>query len=107
MEYLIEHHPWAKIGIIVTNGISGNPGRYAAFEPVARDIAKKWGVGYLDLQQDYTVPLTLDVNYRTGLSDTVKSLRNAQYYVSDSNHHPNLKAHEYQSTFIENWLRSL
>lgn len=44
---------------------------------------------------------------RPDASDAVKALRNAQFYISDSNHHPNTLAHEYESYFIEKWLLTL
>ena len=37
----------------------------------------------------------------------VAQLRWNYFRVSDTNGHPNEKAHEYQSTFIENFLKSL
>jgi hypothetical protein len=41
------------------------------------------------------------------VSEKARALRNAAFMVSDTNAHPNAKAHEYRSTFIENFLRSL
>lgn len=41
------------------------------------------------------------------LNEKAKTLRNKAFYVTATNSHPNIEAHKYQSTFIENWLRSL
>lgn len=101
MEYLITNHPYAKIGIIVTNGSAPR------FTEAIRNIAKKWGIPTLDLEMDYNVPLMIRATERPELCDKVIQLRRDAFKVSQTNTHPNVKAHEYQSTFIENWLRSL
>ena len=101
MEYIITNHPYAKIGIIITNG--SNP-KYTEAE---RNIAKKWGIPYLDLEMGYNVPLMHRAVERPELCDKVKELRMNSFRISRTNTHPNVKAHEYKSTFIENWLRSL
>lgn len=104
MEYLITNHPTAKIGIIITNGLNGDGGEeYAEAE---RAIAKKWGVPYLDEDKGEQVGLIFRSN-RTDVNDIVKNLRFNEFKVSDTNGHPNVKCHEYESTIVENWLRSL
>ena len=98
LEYLIEHHPFAHIGIIVTNGSN------AAYEDAIRAVAKKWGIPYLD-----EVELMHRAG-RDGVCDRAKALRQAAFVVSATdpvNLHPNTAAHYYESTFIENWLRTL
>ena len=103
MAYLIEHHPNAKIGIIISNGCDTT-----AYPIATRAIAKKWGVSYLDINGDYKVPLMLRTNEKTDVSPTVlQAILERQSVVYPSNQHPNVDAHEYQSIFIENWLRSL
>ena len=101
LEHIITTHPYAKIGIIITNG--SNP-KYTEAE---RNIAKKWGIPTLDLEMDYNVPLMHRATERPELCDKVKQLRMNSFRISSDNTHPNVKAHEYESTFIENWLRSL
>lgn len=104
LEYIITNHPWAKVGIIITNAIATG---YTNYIEALKNVAKKWGIPYLDLQSDYSVPLVLDVVGKTDVCATAKALRNNQFYVSESNHHPNVRAHKAISTVIENWMRSL
>jgi len=53
------------------------------------------------------VPLIFGRETNLGLSETAYSLRNDAFSVSTSNPHPNIKAHEYESTFVEDFLRRL
>lgn len=41
------------------------------------------------------------------LNPKVAELRNATFYNADGDAHPNDKGHEWRSTVIENWIRSL
>mgnify|MGYP003237890579 CR=1 FL=1 len=41
------------------------------------------------------------------LSTTAKQLRNDAFKLALYNGHPGLRAHEYRSTIIENWMRGL
>ncbi len=101
LEYLITNHPYAKIGIIVTNGCA-----FPHTEAI-RKVARKWGIPYLDVAGDYQIPLMHRVEEKSEICQKAIDLRMKHFIVCDSNKHPNIKAHEYQSTFIENWLRSL
>lgn len=102
LEHLIVNHPFAKIGIIITNGSSKK------YTDAERAISRKWGIPYLDMEADYQhVPLMQRVTERTEVCQKALELRKKAFAVSDSNTHPNAKAHEYESTFIENWLRTL
>lgn len=102
LEHLITNHPFAKIGIIITNGSSKK------YTDAERAISRKWGIPYLDMEADYQhVPLMQRVTERTEVCQKALELRKKAFAVSDSNTHPNAKAHEYESTFIENWLRTL
>ena len=56
---------------------------------------------------DPQVPVLMYRENELALDKTAGDLRYNTFRVSASNGHPNLKAHEYQSTFIENFLRSL
>lgn len=104
LDYLAENHPWAKIGIVVTNGSTSE------FTNAIRQVSRKWGIPYLDLEQDYQIPLMFRVTEKNDTVSTIRNRKKSQMSVSNVepyNLHPNLKAHEYQSTFIENWIRSL
>ncbi len=99
LEWIITNRPYAKIGIIITND-----GK-AEYRNAEREIAKKWGIPYLDLMGDDKVPVLW--SREDGMTSEVNSLRGNAFKVSSTNGHPNVKAHEYMSTFIENFLRSL
>lgn len=105
MNYLITNFPNAKIGIIVSNGIS----QLDYVTPVI-EIAHKWGVPYLNESNDPNVPLLIRT-LRADVSASVKNLRDNNWFVSTTvgseNHHPNATCHEYESTIVENFLRSL
>ena len=101
LEYLITHHPYAKIGIIVPNGCT------RPYTDAIRAVARKWGIPTLDLPGDYAVPLLNRVADKDEICETARRLRNEAFSVSEKNRHPNVKAHEYESTVIEHWLRSL
>lgn len=99
LRYLIEKYPYTKIGLIVSNSYLSEE-----FRTAIKEVGVKWGVPCLDLMDDPGVPMTLS---RTGACSEAVSLRKAQFEVSSSNGHPNIKAHECQSTYIEHFLRSL
>ncbi len=102
LQYLIEHHPYAKIGIIVTNGT-----RVDVFKQAIRDVALKFGIPTLDMVKDSQVPPIFERDASLGYSSVIQGIRSNAFRVSETDGHPNPKAHEYESFFIENWLRSL
>ncbi len=101
LEHLITQYPYTKIGIIIPNGCTHS------YTDAIRKVARKWAIPYLDIPQDYNVPLLNRVHEKDEACETVLKVRNAKFAVNEKNTHPNAKAHEYESTFIENWLRSL
>lgn len=101
MEYLITNHPYAKIGIIITN--SGK----AEYREAEREIARKWGIPFLDMMGDEHIPPIFGRESNLCLSSVANNLRRNSFIVSSSNGHPNQYAHEYESTFIEEFLRRL
>lgn len=110
LSYLIENHPNAKIGIVVSNSMKASVAKEFALATI--NVAKKFGIPYLDLLSDDNIPYFL---YQRGgtkentVSSIVKNMRNNYYAVPNSSNgeHPNDKAHLFESTIIENWLRSL
>lgn len=101
---LITLYPYAHIGILVSNGMDTDEHVKATIK-----MAKKWGIPYLNLDSGYDVPLLNRTRQgcRTETCVEAISIRNKQYRVSETNAHPNHLVHKYQSTFIENFLRSL
>ena len=102
MNYLITNYPNAKIGIIVSNGMTSNDFINAEIE-----IAKRYGVAFINETTDNNVPLLIRT-MRTDVLQSIKTLRNNTWEVlPGTNSHPNAKCHEFESTIIENFLRSL
>lgn len=101
MSYIIENYPNAKIGIIVSNGCDS-----ADYPNATRNIAKKYGIPYLDEVEGENVPLLIRAN-RTGVPSSIQNIRNIAFRVTSTNLHPNVACQEYESTFVENFLRTL
>lgn len=101
--YLLENHPFAHIGIIVSNGCDTDEYRVAEIA-----IAKKYGIPYIDLNGDERTPFML----RSTNNSILTSVRNMRTRLQSidyegGNLHPNKDAHEFQASFIETWMRSL
>lgn len=101
LEYLIAHHPYAHIGILVSNGCETDDYRLATIE-----VAKKWGIPYIDLNGDERTPM-MHRSTNPAHCDRAKELRMEAFKVGGRNSHPNIKAHLYESWFIEDFLRTL
>lgn len=102
MAYLIENYPNAHIGIIASNGCET-----ADYPNAEITIAQKWGVPYIDLNGDDRTPMMIR-STNSNITPSAKTMRNQAFTVNYGvNNHPSAAAHEYQSTFIENWLRGL
>ena len=104
LAYLIEHHPFAKIGILVTNGCEG----IDDYRTKTIAIAERWGLPWLDENGEARCPAMIRSS-NPNVLQTVKDLRRTQQAadLSQGNTHPNVAAHEFESTFIEAFLRSL
>lgn len=98
LRYLIEKYPFTKIGLIISNSYLSQE-----FRAAIKEVGVKWGIPCLDLMSE-NCPMTLS---RSGACAEAINLRKSQFEVSETNGHPNIKAHEYESTFIEHFLRSL
>ncbi|WP_026524732.1 SGNH/GDSL hydrolase family protein [Butyrivibrio sp. MB2005] len=101
LAYLIKNYPNAKIGILVSNGCETDDYRIATIS-----CAKKWGIPYIDLNGDERTPAMIR-STNPDISSEVKNARLIAWRVSADNAHPNADAHRYESTYIENFLRSL
>lgn len=103
--YLIENHPTARIGIIMSDAWIPQ-----SYYTTLKEICEWWGIPLLDLGGDPNVPV-MNGGRRAGsglvLNPKVAELRNATFYNADGDAHPNDKGHEWRSTVIENWIRSL
>lgn len=101
LEHLVTNHPFAKIGVIITNGAKKE---YADAEIA---VCEKWGIPYLNEAYGKDIPLMLRSN-RSEVSEVAKNVRNSAFSVKwGTNNHPNAKSHEFESTIVEAWLRTL
>ena len=102
LTWLITNRPNAHIGIIVSNGVDN-----VNYRNLTIAIAKKYGIAYIDLNGDERTPAMI----RTVNPDIPQAVRTAlinKWAVEVGvNTHPNTDAHEYESFFIENFLRSI
>lgn len=105
LEYLITNHPTARIGVVMSD--AWMPQTYFT---TLKEICEWWGVPLLDLGGDPNVPVMND-GRRAGcgltLNPKVAELRNATFYNAEGDAHPNDLGHEWRSTVIENFIRSL
>ena len=108
MNAIITAHPLAKIGIIVTNGLTshGDQPNNSYYANAIIQIAAKYGIPTLNEWNDPNVPL-LNRTGRTDVISEIKTIRNNTFRVGSDNTHPNYLAHEYESTFVEDFLRRL
>lgn len=108
MSEIINDHPLAKIGIIVTNGLANHNDQpnNSYYADAIINIAKKYGIPTLNEWNDDNVPL-LNRTGRINVASTIKEIRNTTFRVSSDNTHENYLAHEYESTMIEDFLRRL
>ena len=104
--WIMNNIPKAKVGIIIADGWM--PTRIADAE---RAIAEYWCVPCLDLKYDPDVPLGISGDIasvpqvRPNTSSLAQAQRNSVF--ADQSTHPNADAHEYRSTFIEAWMKTL
>lgn len=102
LSWLINNRPNAHIGIIVSNGCDSDLYRQATIA-----CARKWGIPYIDLNGDERTPFMLRSTNQE-IQASVRNKRTMEQAVNyPNNMHPSVFAHEYQSTFIENFLRSI
>ena len=102
LSWLITNRPNAHIGIIVSNGVDN-----VNYRDITIEIAKKYGIAYIDLNGDERTPAMIRT-VNPDISQAVKTALISKWAVEVGvNTHPNTDAHEYESYFIENFLRSI
>lgn len=99
-EHFLTNMPYAKIGVIIADAWMNT--KYAN---AVKEICAYWGIPVLDLKFDPNV--TMGIGGRPNGSPKAQQLRDLAFKVTSSNAHPNVEAHEYRSTTIEHFLRSL
>jgi hypothetical protein len=107
--WLRENRPFAHVGIIVTNGTANSQD----YTTAQIELAKKWGYPYINLNGDDRTPAMIRSSNENVSAEVKDIIRRKQAWDYDGsitgtiNTHPNTAAHEYESTFIEAWLRTL
>ena len=102
LEHILTNHPFAHVGILVSNGCETDDYRCAEIA-----LANRWGLPYLDLNGDGRTPV-MGRSTNDAILKSVRDYRTKMFAVNPpANTHPNAAAHEYESVFIENWLKSL
>jgi hypothetical protein len=103
LTWLITNRPNAHIGIIVTNGIANKD----SYRQGQIAIAEKYGIPYIDMNGDARTPAMLRTS-NPNIDANVKQTLIEKWSVNyPTNLHPNDAAQLFESTFIENFLRSL
>ena len=109
LNYLIVNRPYAKIGIIITNGASVvlSNKDLTPYLNAEIAIAKKWGICYLNEGLGEDLPLFFR-SAREDVSDIVKNnLFNTYCIHPTDDWHPCVEWHERESSVVENWLNKL
>lgn len=106
LQEIISTHPLAHIGIIVTNGCTD-----PAYPEATIAMARKYGIPYLDEDGGDQVPLLLRTTRKPYVLDSIKQIKYDAMIVGDQggeiNRHPNEYAHEFESRFVESWMRTI
>lgn len=102
LSWLITNRPKAHIGIIVSNGVDN-----INYRNLTIAIAKKYGIAYIDLNGDERTPAMIRPANNDIPASVKTALLNKWAVEVGVNTHPNTDAHEYESFFIENFLRSI
>jgi len=100
--WLMENRPLAHLGIIVCNGTA----EYPEYTQAQIAIAEKYGIPYINLNGDQHTP-AMHRSSNASIPSAVKQILLEKWRVSENNSHPNDAAHLFESTFIENFLRSI
>lgn len=102
LSWLIENRPFAHIGIIVSNGCET-----AEYRTAQIAVARKYGIPFIDLNGDDRTPFMIR-STNTNIPSAIRTKRTQVQAVDyPSNTHPNDEAHEFESVFIENFLRTI
>ena len=104
IKHILTQNPRAKIGIILSDdGMS----QAKTYHDTLIEIAEYYMIPYLDMTNGVQVPCGIGGRLDGTHSANIVTMRNNAFMISQSNVHPTPAAHEYRSTFIENFLRSL
>ena len=102
LPYLINKYPYAKIGIVVP--YMPNDTNAMTYSNAVHQIANKWGIGVFDIQKAGT-PLYYRKDPDVGVDPAIVTARRATFQANGA--HPNSRGHQYLSTMMEAWMRTL
>lgn len=102
LEWILTNIPYAKVGILILGREEND------FYRAILDIGKKWGIPVLDMIGDENITPIIDSRVSSfGYSAKAKQLRKAAFDGTTSDTHPGYKGHQYMSSTIEHFMRSL
>lgn len=105
LQWILTSRPNAKIGIIISDSWLSN-----SYADALIEIAKFWGVPWLDLGGDPQVSMNIG-GRRTGsgitFSNTAMALRNKQFQIDDDDTHPNEAGNRWRYPALQEFLRRL
>ena len=99
LPWLIENYPNTKIGLIVPYGCT------AEMREAVRIVAKKYGLGYMDMTGDSNIPFIRDREPSFNVPNVIRDLYRSRYMADNA--HPNAEGYKAWATAYENFLRSL
>ena len=102
LSWLIVNRPFAHIGILVSNGCDR-----PAYRDVQIAMALKYGIPYIDMNGDRFTPVMIRSQNPDIAPEVKQAVLLKQAVDYPRNTHPNDAAHEYESTFIEEFLRRI
>jgi hypothetical protein len=70
-----------------------------------KSIAEWWALPIIDMANNTQIPPM--TQSKSDINPFILSKRNSVFKTSASNSHPNQNAHNFRSTIIENFLRSM
>lgn len=95
-------NPDVKIGLIINDSWMNEQVHDTIIE-----IANYWGIPYLDLKNDKSLPLMLQNRYDNSVNKYLVDKRFAEFNYSSKSGHPNIKCHMFRSSIIEDFLKRL
>ena len=100
LTWLRSNRPFAHIGIIVTNGVD------QTWREAQIAMARKYGVPFIDMNGDDFTPAMIR-SCNANIPQEIRTAITNNQKVSASNQHPNDDAHEFESWFIEDFLKRI
>ena len=114
LDWIFTNRPYAHVGILITNGMgdkygAANEKQQQLYQAIL-DICQKWNVPHINLNGgDGKTPMMQRGIYPQGTPASLIEAKWNAFAVDpvNLNGHTNAKGHRYESTFIENFLRSI